>query len=233
MSTSSNLVLFDIDGTLLLCGRVSMKCLKSAFSKITGHTFPECVIPAGKTDPLIVREAFGEINFPKREWVETEQLILRKYARLLEESEDELKEASTLLPGVEKLLLYLSKRDIPMALLTGNMESTARKKLDVFDLNRYFPVGGFGSDCADRNRLARIALERACRHFGKRFEPRRCWVVGDTPRDLEAAKSMGARSLGVGTGPYATPVLEEFFPDATAEDLTSLGDIVKLLGSVP
>ena len=45
--------------------------------------------------------------------------------------------------------------------------------------------------------------------------------------------SQRARSLGVGTGPYATPVLEEFFPDATAEDFTSLGDIVKLLGSVP
>lgn len=233
MATGSNLVLFDIDGTLLLCGKVSMKCLTVAFTKITGHTFPEGVTPAGKTDPLIVREAFGVINFPKREWVETEQLILRKYARLLDEREEELKQASVLLPGVRKLLEYLLRREVPMALLTGNLESTARRKLDVFDLNRYFPVGGFGSDCADRNRLARVALERACRHYGKRFEPKRCWVVGDTPRDLEAAKSVGARSLGVATGPYAAPVLEEFFPDATAEDLTSLGDIVKLLGSVP
>jgi phosphoglycolate phosphatase len=226
-------VLFDIDGTLLLCGRVSMKCLKMAFQKVTSHTFPEAVTPAGKTDPLIVREAFGIISFPKRDWVETEQLILRKYARILERHEDELRASSTLLPGVEALLAYLRKRDIPMALLTGNLESAARRKLDVFGLNRYFPVGGFGSDCADRNRLARIALERACRHYDKRFEPRRTWVVGDTPRDLEAAKSMGARSLGVATGPFAEPVLEEFFPDATAPDLTSLGDIVKLLGSVP
>jgi phosphoglycolate phosphatase len=229
----NNLVLFDIDGTLLKCGNVSMKCLKMAFAKLTGHTFPEEVYPAGKTDPLIVREAFGLIAFPKRDWVETEQLILRKYATLLEQHEDELREASTIMPGVENLLKYLSKRDIPMALLTGNLESAARRKLDVFRLNRYFPVGGFGSDCADRNRLARIALERACRHYDTRFEPRRTWVVGDTPRDLEAAKSMGARSLGVATGPYAEPVLEEFFPDATAPDLTSLGDIVKLLGSVP
>ena len=210
-----------------------MKCLEIAFDKITGHAFPPEVSPAGKTDPLIVREAFGLIAFPKRDWVETEQLILRKYASVLEEHIDELEAASILLPGVETLLAYLSKRDIPMALLTGNLESTARRKLDVFGLNRYFPVGGFGSDCADRNRLARIALERACRYYDKRFEPRSTWVVGDTPRDLEAAKSMGARSLGVATGPYAEPVLEEFFPDATAPNLTSLGDIVKLLGSVP
>lgn len=228
-----NLILFDIDGTLLLCGRVSMKCLKAAFGRITRHTFPEEVSPAGKTDPLIVREAFGLINFPRREWVEAEQLILRKYVTLLEQHEDELREASTLLPGVQKLLTYLAKRDIPMALLTGNMESTARKKLDVFNLNKFFPVGGFGSDCADRNRLARIALERACRHYDRRFEARRCWVVGDTPSDLEAAKSVGARSLGVATGMYSEPFLEEFFPDATVPDLTALGDIVKLLGSVP
>lgn len=210
-----------------------MRCLMEAFTHITSHSFPDSVLPAGKTDPLIVREAFREIAWPKRDWVETEQQILRKYPSILEDKEEELRSASTLLPGVEKLLSYLSQREIPMALLTGNLESTARRKLNVYDLNRHFPVGGFGSDCADRNRLARIALERASRHYGQRFEPRRTWVVGDTPQDLQAAKSVGARGLGVATGPFTEPVLEEFFPDATVPDLTSLGDIVKLLGSVP
>lgn len=210
-----------------------MECLASAFCKVTGHTFPEKVKAAGKTDPLIVREAFREVALPKRDWVEMEQLILRKYPRYLEERHQDLEQASTLLDGVEELLTYLAHRDFPLALLTGNLECTARRKLDVFRLNRFFPVGGFGSDCADRNRLARIALERACRHFDFRFEARRCWVVGDTPRDLEAAKAVGARSLGVATGPYAEPVLEEFFPDATAPDLSEMGDIVKLLSSLP
>lgn len=210
-----------------------MQCLSSAFAKVTGHTFPERILPAGKTDPLIVREAFRAISLPKRDWVEMEQLILRKYPLYLEKRQAELETSSMLLDGVEELLSYLSKRDFPLALLTGNLEATARRKLQVFQLNRYFPVGGFGSDCADRNRLARIALEKACRHFGRPFEPRRCWVVGDTPRDLEAAKAMGARSLGVATGPYSAPVLEEFLPDATTPNLTRLGDIVKLLGSIP
>jgi len=180
-----------------------------------------------------VREAFRAISLPKKEWVETELKVLRKYPQLLQERKADLSSNAELLGGVQELLTYLQKRDFPMALLTGNMENTARMKLDVFNLNRFFPVGGFGSDCADRNRLARIALERACRHFNKRFEARRCWVVGDTPRDLEAAKMLGARGLGVATGPFAVPVLEEFFPDATAVDLNSLGDIVKVLSSIP
>ena len=210
-----------------------MECLAAAFCKITGHTFPDEVSAAGKTDPLIIREGFRASGVPRRQWVEKEQLILRKYPRYLESRHQELADASTLLAGVRELLTFLSQRDFPLALLTGNLESTARRKLDVFQLNKFFPVGGFGSDCADRNRLARIALERACRHYGKQYEPAHCWVVGDTPRDLEAAKAIGARSLGVATGPFAAPFLEEFFPDATAEDLSSLGDLVKLLSSRP
>lgn len=228
-----NLILFDIDGTLLRCGHVSMQCLSMAFEKVTGHTFPQEVSAAGKTDPLIVREAFRAVGVPKRDWVELEQAILRKYPRYLERRHADLEQASILLDGVAELLDFLAYRKFPMALLTGNLESTARQKLKVFDLNSFFPVGGFGSDCADRNRLARIALERANRYYGERFDSRRCWVVGDTPRDMEAAKALGARSLAVATGPYAVPVLEEFFPDATAQDLRSLGDIVKLLSSAP
>lgn len=228
-----NLILFDIDGTLVRCGSISKQCLAAAFEKVTNHSFPESVSLAGKTDPLIVREAFRAVSVAKTDWVEMEQKVLRTYPRFLEDRMADLEAASELLAGVTELLDFLAHRRFPMALLTGNLENTARRKLDVFKLNRFFPVGGFGSDCADRNRLARIALERACRYFDQRFEPERCWVIGDTPRDLEAAKAVGARSLGVATGPFAEPVLEEFFPDATAPDLTSLGDIVKLLGSNP
>lgn len=209
-----------------------MQCLAAAFARVTGHQFPVHICAAGKTDPLIVREAFRAVSWPKRDWVETEQRILRKYPILLEKRHHELERASALHDGVVELLEYLHQREFPMGLLTGNLEPTARRKLEVFGLNRFFPVGGFGSDCADRNRLARVALERACRHFSHRFEPARCWIVGDTPRDLDAARALGARSFAVATGRYPLPVLEEFLPDAKAVNLKSLGDIVKRLESV-
>lgn len=223
-----NLVLFDIDGTLVRSGPTPMTCLAAAFAKVTSHTFP-AVCAAGKTDPLIVREAFRLVGIPKRDWVELEQKILRKYPRYLERSEQELRAQSLLLDGVETLLQYLRSRDCPMGLLTGNLEVTARRKLDVFDLNRFFPVGGFGSDCADRNRLGRVALERACRHYGLRFQPEKVWIVGDTPRDIEAARSLGARSLAVATGPFAQPFLEEFLPDLTLPHLGQIGTVVEAL----
>lgn len=223
------LILFDVDGTLLKAGTVAMECLGRAFTRVTERPFPTTVKPAGKTDPLIVREALRAASVPKRDWVEMETRILRKYPGYLEKAEDELRAASSLLEGVEPLLDHLYKRGIPLGLLTGNLENTARRKLDIFKLNRYFPVGGFGSDCADRNRLARIALERACRYYSRRFEPSHVWVIGDTPRDVQAARAVGARALAVATGPYPKPILEEFLPDAAFDHLGDVGPVVKVL----
>ena len=227
----NNLVLFDIDGTLLRSGPAPMTCLAAAFAKVTGQTFP-AVQAAGKTDPLIVREAFRICGIPKRDWVELEQRVLRKYPLYLERADAELRAASQLLDGVEGLLSYLRSRGCPMGLLTGNLEVTARRKLDVFDLNRFFPVGGFGSDCADRNRLGRVALERAGRHYQCRFSSEKVWVVGDTPRDVQAARSMGARALAVATGPFTQPALEEFMPDACFAHLGQMGSVVEALSRV-
>jgi phosphoglycolate phosphatase-like HAD superfamily hydrolase len=226
-----NLVLFDIDGTLLRSGPIPMACLAAAFTKVTSYTFP-AVQAAGKTDPLIVREAFRLVGIPKRDWVELEQRILRKYPLYLERDNQELRAHSVLLEGVEVLLTYLHSRQCPMGLLTGNLENTARRKLEVFGLNRFFPVGGFGSDCADRNRLGRVALERAARHYGFRFRPEKVWVVGDTPRDVEAARSLGARALAVATGPFTQPYLEEFLPDVTLPHLGQMGSVVEALSRV-
>lgn len=224
----SNLVLFDIDGTLLRSGPAPLSCLAAAFTRVTGRTFPQ-LQPAGKTDPLIVREAFRLVGIPKRDWVEQEQRILRKYPVYLERKEDELRSQSELLRGVTELLVSLRSRSYAMGLLTGNLENTARRKLDVFDLNQFFPIGGFGSDCADRNRLGRVALERASRYYGRRFNHQKVWIVGDTPRDVQAARSLGARCLAVATGPFHQAFLEEFLPDAVLPSLAEVKLVLEAL----
>ncbi len=224
-----DLVLFDIDGTLVSSGRAAMECLGQAFHRVTGREFPQSIFPAGKTDPLIVREAFRLVGYPKRDWVETEQRILRKYPRYFEDCRERLAAESRILPGVNDLLSLLRQKEVPMGLLTGNLELTARSKLAVHGLNGFFPVGGFGSDCADRNRLARVALERACRHFEVRFPADRVWVIGDTPNDIAVARALGARALAVGTGPHSKPVLEEFLPDVALDDLTDVAGVLRLL----
>ena len=86
------------------------------------------------------------------------------------------------------------------------MEGAARTKLIPANLNRFFVFGGYGSDSPDRAELTEQAIGRAARLHGH-LTPDQVFVVGDTPRDIEAAQAAGAVSVGVATGHYSTKEL--------------------------
>ena len=52
------LLLFDIDGTLVLSGRAGLRALNHAFEQWTGTTDPfHGINPAGRTDGFLIEEA--------------------------------------------------------------------------------------------------------------------------------------------------------------------------------
>jgi phosphoglycolate phosphatase-like HAD superfamily hydrolase len=69
--------------------------------------------------------------------------------------------------------------------------------------------GGYGSDSTDRAELTRCAIERAGRILGQRLDPQRILVVGDTPKDIEAARAVGAVTVGVASGSYGEAELRK------------------------
>jgi phosphoglycolate phosphatase-like HAD superfamily hydrolase len=73
-------------------------------------------------------------------------------------------------------------------------------KLSRFGLWERFPLGAFGSDSGDRNLLPALALARSEERFGVRFPSERTFVVGDTPLDIAAARTIGAVTVAVDTG---------------------------------
>jgi phosphoglycolate phosphatase-like HAD superfamily hydrolase len=98
------------------------------------------------------------------------------------------------LDGVEETLGTLSEQGYLLGLTTGGVEAAAHIKLARVGLNHYFCFGGYGSDSTDRAELTRYAIERAGRILGQRLDPQRIFVVGDTPKDIDAAKgSSGGR----------------------------------------
>ena len=111
------------------------------------------------------------------------------------------------MPGVVELLHRLGEGGAILGLVTGNVEGAARIKIDRADLNRYFPVGGYGSDSADRGTLTSAAIKRAETLHGHDLDRRSIFVVGDTPHDVAAAHAAGAVSVGVATGEFSTDVL--------------------------
>lgn len=223
------LILFDIDQTLVFTDGAGMKCLTRALREVAG-TDLAAVVPDGKTDPRIVREALAHVSIPPQRWPALEHECLVLYAEYLAEELACENPSRCLKPGVADLLEALHQEPwARLGLLTGNMEYTGRMKLRALGIDHYFPIGGFASDCSDRCRLGAVALERARRYFGIPFEPHQVWVLGDTVHDVQAAHAAGARALAVATGRYPVAVLEEALPAAALEDLSDLERVLDIL----
>jgi len=195
-------VLFDIDGTLIDSGGAGARSWKHAFDKLYGipadigsHT------SAGETDPVVARKTFEAAvgREPKEE--ELARLFAVYLLRLAEEVRTS--EGYRVMEGVEDLLLMLSDAGTMLGLVSGAMEGAARVKLSRADLNRFFVFGGYGSDSDDRAKLTQGAIDKATMLHGHDVTPDRVFVVGDTPLDVEAAKSVGAVSVAVASGKFS------------------------------
>jgi phosphoglycolate phosphatase-like HAD superfamily hydrolase len=117
-----------------------------------------------------------------------------------------------------------------LGLLTGNLESGARVKLQPFGLNPYFASGGFGSDHPDRREVARVAHRALSRLSGRSFEPDEVVVVGDTEHDVDCATASGFRAVAVDTGWGSRAAMESAGPFRLLDDLTDRDRVLESFG---
>ena len=225
----SKLVLFDIDGTLVLSGGAGLRAMTRTFEEIFQvRDGLVGVQMAGWTDTMILDEAIARLGleadgamrarFHERYCVRLAQEILLPGSR------------KGVMPGVRELLDVLSGRnDVATGLLTGNFAKAARIKLEYFGLWRYFPFGAYGDDAPERDRLAEIAIERARARGAPALSPADVLIVGDTPRDVACAASTGARAVAVATGPFDEPTLRASGADVVFSDLSDTEAFLSLL----
>jgi phosphoglycolate phosphatase len=218
-------VLFDIDGTLINPGGAGRRSLTRAFYEI--FSIHEAFVGqrmAGKTDIQIIKEGLARYGLPIGD--EILSSVLSRYVEILQREIPNSK--GHINPGVADLLDALKETDgCWLGLLTGNIERGARIKLGAFSLNGYFPVGAFGDDMEDRNRLLPIAVEKLRTMAGIDIGYGDCIVVGDTPLDVMCSRPFGARSIAVATGPYRYESLLETGADYVLRDLSCAIDIIK------
>ena len=106
-----------------------------------------------------------------------------------------------LIPGVEKFLKFLAKdKDVILALGTGNLQEGAKIKLAPSKLGEYFTVGGYGEDGQTREEMLQAAVKRAEKKFKIKLTPDQVYVIGDTHRDICAAKNCGFHSAVLTNG---------------------------------
>jgi len=211
-------VLFDIDGTLIQSGGAGEK----AFARVCDTEFG---VPngtarlhfAGRTDPSIVRDFFQQHEIDPT--AANFQRFFDRYVFHLDHLLGKLN--GSVLPGVHEMIHGLNALPAPplVGLLTGNIRLGAQIKLSHYDLWDSFRMGGFGDDHEDRNQIAVVARERASRVLRGLLDGGEVIVIGDTPRDIECAKAINARSLAVATGKYSAAQLRQESPTWTVETL--------------
>lgn len=204
----SRAVLLDIDGTILVTGGAGAAAWQRAFRELHGidadvaeHT------DAGMTDPEITEIIFKEVIGRDATTAERARVV----ASYLFHLHDTVREADgyRVMPGIEPLLDRLIDDGVLLGLVTGNIEAAAHVKLARGGLNRFFSFGGYGSDSRSRTELTKRALERAETVSGDTLDVSSAISIGDTPRDVEAGHGAGIRVVGVATGSYSVPELEE------------------------
>jgi phosphoglycolate phosphatase-like HAD superfamily hydrolase len=224
------LVLFDIDGTLVLTGGAGLRAMNRACESLVGHSDALAGIPvAGRTDRVILADVVQRIA---RELDEALLATLRDsyVANLAEEIQHRGHGVKAVLPGIRELLDELAARgDIFLGLVTGNFEAGARIKLEHFDLWRYFRCGAYADDAADRNLLVPFAVDRARACGLPPLDAAHVVVVGDTPHDVACAKVVDAVAVGVATGGFSAEQLQASGADVVFEDLTDVRAFLRLL----
>jgi phosphoglycolate phosphatase-like HAD superfamily hydrolase len=225
------LVLFDIDGTLLLSAGAGRRAIMRALREVFGATGPEDYHFDGKTDPQIVRELMRLAGLTDaRIDADMDRLLSRYVTCLHEELRAPGKRAYTL-PGVPELLDALERETgVVLGLLTGNLRQGALAKLGAVGLDpSRFRVGAYGSDHEDRPELPAVALTRARAELGHDFSGDAVIMIGDTPADLTCGRGVGARAIGVATGRHAVAELRQYGPMAVFEDLSRTDDVVQVI----
>ncbi len=225
------LLLFDIDGTLILTDRAGVVAFGEALQETFGHEDDLAHVDfAGATDTGIVAQLFKHHGITEGD--EPRQRFHAAYvARLAHQLP---RRRGRVLPGVRELLDALRARadEALPALLTGNFAEGARLKLSHFGLAEYFAFGAYADDSPDRNLLGPVALERARRHRpeGRWDDPARDLVIiGDTPKDIACARAAGASVLAVATGKFSERELCDHGADHVLPDLADTGRVLEIL----
>lgn len=224
---SKTLVFFDIDGTLVQMAGAG----RQAFSLALGDVFE-------LDDDIAYIEFSGATDLDVLDQIARRhglRLTPRTIAAFFEAMDRRLEQTLTraqpvVFPGVPQVLQQLADDDhFILGLVTGNVESCARRKLACFDLHGHFFLGAFGHEHADRNAIARLALDRALDHAGPNTQIRRSFLVGDTPSDIAAARTIGAVAVAVATGWIPADDLRAAGADYVFEDFSDPDALLRIL----
>lgn len=218
------LLLFDIDGTLIRPTGMGQRAFEQALRELYGGASPEHFPYDGMLDTQIAAQALSLMGLAP-----TLSAVDRLLDLYVERLHDQRPPDPALYrcPGIPALLEQAPGRGHHLGLLTGNVRAGALAKLSFMGLANYFLtgtgggvlLGAFGGDGQERWDLVPVAMARCEKAYGRVFTREQTWIVGDSPKDVQAAHAAGVRCAAVGTGFTSLRVLADLSPDLLLQDL--------------
>jgi phosphoglycolate phosphatase len=220
--------LWDIDGTLLTSGGVTARAFIDAVEDVAGIRPPQRDRDlGGRIDPEIAALLLEDVGLdtalvPK---------VLDRLAALATERRAALDEQVRPLEGIVETLLMLAKAGVRQTVLSGNIESVGRLKLEAAGLIPHLEIdsAGFGSHGDDRVAVGRYAIGKL-REAGWTGPLSECWIIGDTFRDLACARALDVRCVLVATGRHPFDELAALGADAVIASFADIGDLADVWG---
>ena len=210
---STEVVLFDLDGTLIDTFELIMASARHATEAVLGEALPDEVLRHNIGIPLKAQMAeYAPDHVPD---------LLAAYRAHNEIVHDQLIREY---PGTEEALKALNEAGYRLGIVTSKSRPVAQRGLDHFGLGRYFEVLLGYEDTQIHKPFAEPLLECA-RRMGVAAD--RCIYVGDSPHDIACGNAAGALTAAALWGPFPERVLEP----GPAIALDSLGDLPEVLPS--
>lgn len=211
--------LFDIDGTLLRSrDRIHVDSFAASVQRVTGFEVTLAgIVLQGSTDTGILREACHQAGIPPEVLAAHTEAILAAMGKTVAEQRHALDLVR--MPGVEAALGHLAQRGALLGVATGNLEMIGWIKVEAAGLREWFRFGGFSDRFPIRSELVAFAAGKAREMAGPSA---RVCVVGDTPRDIEAARANSIPVIAVATGRYSFDELLEWHPECCTTTLADL-----------
>ena len=196
-------VFFDLDGTLADTVELIVKSYRHTMDRHLGAAPPDERWVSMMGLPL--RAQFQ--HFARNE--DEAESMLRTYVAFQRREHDQMVRA---FPGARQVLRSIRERGSRLGVVTSKLSDVARRTLEVCDLWDEVDVV-VGADQVERAKPDPEPVVAAMTSLGIEGRPGEVLFVGDSPYDLRAGRSAGARTAAVAWGPFARFVLEAEKPD--------------------
>jgi phosphoglycolate phosphatase len=222
-------ILFDIDGTLVLKQSTDadeLERFRRAIVDEVGRSPPtQPWRYDGMVDPQICRLLLIDVGLSEGVADERLQRVIERVGEIYMA----MRKHPILNDGVGELLKMLSvSSKHKLGVVTGNLSVVAEEKLGLTGIRAYFDETYYSDGYFERRDLVREAVDACVMKYQLRDKDS-VVIIGDTPRDVEAAKSSGAKAIAVATGHFSEGELASAEADAVFHDLNPRTDLLKAL----